>query len=195
MAKSQFSSTYYISTNIGESLLGIGARSLSNTPPGTTFNVIPCLTLNAEKSLDSVFSIGISYNNQTMIFDYQIGNIGERLMLLNHNIGLRSTLQLFKKSKDFQSYIGTRIGYSYFLTWSTFPTQMIPQETFSIFNGYSFQFISGFRFFMFKNAGLNIEFCLGRPYFISAGLTFRINTNNRRNKQIQPAKISDNKYF
>lgn len=164
-----------VTVGAGSSVLGFALRLASTALSlnGQRLSITPMLSAGYDNALDSVFSLGFIYSVQTFTLSQQSGNYTDKFSIVHNNFAFRSLLHLTKKSEKNDFYMGARIGYSLFNFRSTLPVNNIPNEAFSLFSGYSFQALMGYRGYLTEDIGIGFEFAFGRPYWSSIFLCYR----------------------
>ncbi len=173
-----------ITVGAGSSVLGIALRVANTalTVNGEQLSITPMLSAGYDNALDSVFSLGFIYSAQSFTLSRKNGNYTDKFSIIHNNFAIRSLLHLSKKSEKNDFYVGARIGYSLFNFRSTLPVNNIPNEAFSLYSGYSFQALMGYRGYLTEDIGIGFEFAFGRPYWSSIFLCYRFG-------QTKPTKI------
>ncbi|MFN5629748.1 MAG: hypothetical protein ACK48W_10730 [Bacteroidota bacterium] len=173
-----------VAVGAGSSVLGIALRVANTalTVNGEQLSITPMLSVGYDNALDSVFSLGFIYSGQSFTLSRKNGNYTDKFSIIHNNFAFRSLLHLTKKSQKNDFYVGARIGYSLFNFRSTLPVNNIPNEAFSLYSGYSFQALMGYRGYLTEDIGIGFEFAFGRPYWSSIFLCYRFG-------QTKPTKI------
>jgi hypothetical protein len=164
-----------ITVGSGSSALGIVLRVASTAINinGQQLSITPMLSASYDNAIDSVFSLGIVYSVQSFTISQRIGTVTDKFSIVHNNFAFRPLLHLTKKSEKNDFYLGARIGYSLFNFRSTLPVNNIPNEAFSLYGGYSFQALMGYRGYLTEDIGIGFEFGFGRPYWSSIFLCYR----------------------
>jgi hypothetical protein len=162
----------------GSSAMGFALRIASTalTLNGQQLSITPMLSLGYDNAIDSVFSLGFIYSIQTFTLSQQNGNYTDKFSIVHNNFAFRPLLHLTKKSEKNDFYVGARVGYSLFNFRSSLPVNNIPNEAFSLYGGYSFQALMGYRGYISDDIGLGFELGFGRPYWTSFFLCYRFGT-------------------
>ena len=92
--------------------------------------------------------------------------------ILRQNTGVRALFH-FGSNDNVDPYFGIRIGYSYWRVTSNVENIRRLADFARLGNHLLPQAIFGIRYFFSPNIGVNGEFALGFPYYLSAGLNIR----------------------
>jgi hypothetical protein len=159
----------------GSSALGIVLRVANTalTVNGQQLSITPMISASYDNAIDSVFSLGFIYSAQSFTLSRKNGNFTDKFSIIHNNFAFRSLLHLTKKSEKNDFYVGARVGYSLFNFRSTLPVNNIPNDAFSLYSGYSFQALMGYRGYLTEDIGIGFEFAFGRPYWSSIFLCYR----------------------
>jgi hypothetical protein len=180
---------FIVTTNIGESFLGLGYNVVNKR----TIDSVGSFELSSRPVWQSTthyfikkwFSLGVSASTQVLngtIYDftYKENNVLEYVDL---NFSVRRTkfgicpMFHYAQSDKIDMYSGFNIGYMISKTsMGVAIPEVKAQDLFSFKVGsrFSMQMVEyGIRYYPMKHVGLNLEFGLGSPFFISSGVQVR----------------------
>jgi hypothetical protein len=177
-----------ITGGAGVSLIGLASSFTINTDGDNDhFRANPFLTGSVDVGVAKIFSLGLSYSNQYMIYTYHGDKAtGKEAVwysdkFVRNHYGLRALFHFGKKEKV-DMYAGARLGIS---VWniSTTNNQYSDYQPEDAKGGvpwalrvnlknthYTAQAIYGFRYFFNEHIGINFEIGIGPPGLLMFGL-------------------------
>lgn len=150
------------------------------------YNIIPNLGANFEYGTSTRFSAGLAASYQSETLNDEESPYTDKIVRMN--LAARFVLNLNKRNRLIDHYIGIHAGTSYWTDGISeksayFPNPYIPRIYFinypTVIVG-SFQLFYGVCFYFDNhsgdtNFGIHFELAIGSPYLAETGLTFRIN--------------------
>ena len=167
--------------NAGLSLAGtfISVTDLVSDESYST-NVLPAGQLSADYYIIPIVSVGLagSYQRMAMNYtDYGTENYNFSAVIGRTNIGIRGLYHYINK-KHINMYSGIRFGMT---NWNLQLSEDIPEfdpfEYVNFTNGTlaSTQIVAfGIRAYFVDYLGVNVEFAIGAPHYVSAGINVRL---------------------
>lgn len=183
----------YGGVNVGASLINMLFKSVSYADdPYWTASQIPPVQISADYKLADRFSLGLAVSYAHVGIDYlnpnltnaQDGEFRDFSMKLDRiNVGLRG-LFYYTDHEMFDIYSGLRLGmniYNYDFNSTDLDFTVDGESPFDGLNfsgkaaGFGLQVIGfGANIFPIENVGINLELCIGQPYFATIGVRYRL---------------------
>ena len=160
------------------------AKHVCNSSKSTKGFSTPVLNGIYDYGLADIFSIGIGgsfqqYGTKHINDSWGALTINWQETVQRINIGLRPMFHLTKNTENLDFYTGFRFGYTNYSRTNNFPDPVYYNNNLNndfgllFYTNYSVQAILGARYYPAPNFGINMEACIGAPYFVMLGMNYK----------------------